>query len=88
MKTFRLSEAFGRNTSHQFCKSSFEGLYRGSIYKNMAAEIAYCVKCREKREMKDAKEVSMPGKGGERRAMTGLCTVCGTKMFKILGKKK
>ncbi len=47
----------------------------------------YCVKCREKREMLDAKEVTMPGKGGERRAMTGKCKVCGTKMFKILGKK-
>lgn len=49
---------------------------------------AYCVKCRQKREMKDGKEVTMPGKGGERRAMTGLCSVCGTKMFKILGKKQ
>ncbi len=50
--------------------------------------IAYCVKCREKREMKDPKEVAMKGKGGvERRAMTGTCVVCGTKMFKILGKK-
>ena len=49
----------------------------------------YCVKCRTKREMKDAKEVPMKGKGGvERRAMTGMCMVCETKMFKILGKKK
>lgn len=48
----------------------------------------YCVKCREKREMDGAKEVAMKGKGGqERRAMTGTCSVCGTKMFKILGKK-
>jgi len=51
----------------------------------MTAEIGYCVKCREKREMKDAKEVEM--KGG-RRAMKGTCVKCGTKMFKILGKKK
>ena len=61
--------------------------------KNAQAEpvvvTGYCVKCREKdRVMKDAQEVSMKGKGGvERRAMTGLCSVCGTKMFKILGKK-
>ncbi|KKT42280.1 MAG: hypothetical protein UW30_C0001G0005 [Candidatus Giovannonibacteria bacterium GW2011_GWA2_44_13b] len=50
----------------------------------------YCVKCRVKdRVMKDAKEVSMKGKGGvERRAVTGTCEVCGTKMFKILGAKK
>ena len=48
---------------------------------------AYCVKCRAKREMQGAKEVAMKGKGGqERRAMTGTCSVCGTKMFKILGK--
>lgn len=52
----------------------------------MATE-GYCVKCREKREMRDEKEVTMPGKGGERRAMTGVCSVCGTKMFRILGKK-
>jgi hypothetical protein len=52
------------------------------------ADIAYCVKCKEKREMKDAAEVSFAGKGGQsRRALSGLCTVCGTKMFKILGKK-
>ena len=49
---------------------------------------AYCVKCRTKRMMKDAKEVAMKGKGGmQRRAMTGICEHCGTKMFKILGKK-
>jgi len=49
---------------------------------------AYCVKCKAKREMNEPKEVEMPGKGGVvRRAMTGVCPVCGTKMFKILGKK-
>jgi hypothetical protein len=54
----------------------------------MAAEMAYCVKCREKRDMKDPKEVSFEGKGGQpRRAMQGVCPVCGTKMFKILGNK-
>ena len=50
----------------------------------------YCVKCRDKagRVMKDPQEVAMKGKGGvDRRAVTGTCTVCGTKMFKILGKK-
>jgi hypothetical protein len=51
--------------------------------------IAYCVKCKQKREMKDEKEVEMKGKGGtKRRAVTGVCPVCGTKMFKILGKAK
>jgi len=49
----------------------------------------YCVKCKAKREMDSAKEVAMKGKGGvERRAMTGVCPKCGTKMFRILGKAK
>ncbi len=43
---------------------------------------AYCVKCKEKREMKDAKSVTM--KNGKK-AMQGVCPVCGTKMFKIGG---
>lgn len=48
----------------------------------------YCVKCKTKRDIKDAQEVAMKGKGGvERRAMTGNCPVCSTKMFRILGKK-
>ena len=48
----------------------------------------YCVKCKVKdREMLDAVEVSMPGKGGERRAMKGRCAVCGTGMYRIMGKK-
>lgn len=51
--------------------------------------IAYCVKCKIKREMKDPKEITMKGKGGtKRRAMTGICPTCGTKMFRILGKKQ
>ncbi len=48
---------------------------------------AYCVKCKAKRAMKDPKEVSFAGKGGgERKAMSGTCEVCGTKMFRILPK--
>ncbi len=43
---------------------------------------AYCVKCKAKRKMKDAKEVTM--KNGKK-AKTGPCSVCGTKMFKIGG---
>jgi len=50
--------------------------------------IAYCVKERAKRVMKDPKEVEMKGKGGVvRKAVTGVCEKCGTRMFKILGKK-
>jgi RNase P subunit RPR2 len=41
---------------------------------------AYCVKCKTKREMKNAQEIKM--KSG-RPAVTGVCPVCGTKMFRI-----
>ena len=43
---------------------------------------AYCVKCKAKRDMKDEKLVTM--KNGQN-ALSGICTVCGTKMFKIGG---
>ena len=63
--------------------------WSNSIKKQKIMAEAYCVKCKEKREMKDAKEVEMNGKGGTKRAaMTGICPVCGTKMFKIMGMKK
>ncbi|MDP2920940.1 MAG: DUF5679 domain-containing protein [Candidatus Omnitrophota bacterium] len=44
----------------------------------------YCVKCKAKKEMKDAKEVTMKNK---RKAMKGKCPVCGTSMFCIMGNK-
>jgi len=40
---------------------------------------AYCVKCRAKKEMKDAKSITM--KNGK--PATGVCPTCGTKMFRI-----
>lgn len=56
---------------------------------NMAQEQVegYCVKCKQKRMMKEPQEVEMPGKGGPRRAMKGTCPVCGTGMYRIMGKK-
>ena len=41
---------------------------------------AYCLKCRTKREMNDPQPYTM--KNGKN-ATTGICPVCGTKMFKI-----
>ena len=41
---------------------------------------AYCVKCRDKKEMKSAKGITM--KNGKP-ATQGICPTCGTKMFKI-----
>lgn len=51
---------------------------------SMATE-AYCVKCREKREIKDPQEVTM--KNG-RPALKGTCPVCGTGLFRLLGSKE
>ena len=41
---------------------------------------AYCLKCREKREMSNEEQVTL--KNG-RPATKGDCPVCGTKMFRI-----
>jgi len=41
---------------------------------------AYCMKCRTKKEMKDAKAITM--KNGKP-ATQGVCPTCGTKMFRI-----
>ncbi len=48
------------------------------------AETAFCVKCKAMKAMKDAKKVTM--KNG-RPAMKGVCSVCGTGMYKILPAK-
>lgn len=47
------------------------------------ATSGYCMKCKKTTEMKDTEEVTM--KNG-RKAMKGKCSVCGTGMYKILGK--
>ncbi len=49
------------------------------------AEMAYCVKCKAKREMVDVERVTM--KNG-RPALKGKCSVCGTGMYKILPSKE
>ncbi len=41
---------------------------------------AYCMKCKAKREMNNAQQITM--KNG-RPATQGVCPACGTKMFKI-----
>ncbi len=41
---------------------------------------AYCMKCKQKREMKSTEQIQM--KNG-RPATRGVCATCGTKMFKI-----
>ena len=46
---------------------------------------AYCVKCKAKKEMKDAEAVTM--KNGKP-ATKGICTDCSTKMYTIGSSKK
>lgn len=41
---------------------------------------AYCLKCREKQEMRDPQPITM--KNGKP-ATTGVCSVCSTKMYRI-----
>jgi hypothetical protein len=43
---------------------------------------AYCVKCKEKRDFTGEVKVSASG----RRMAQGICSVCGTKLNRILGK--
>jgi len=50
-----------------------------------APDEGYCVKCKAKRKISDAKEIKM---ANGRPAMKGKCPVCGTGMFKILAPKK
>ena len=50
------------------------------IKKEVELMQAYCMKCRTKREMKDAKSITM--KNGKP-ATQGVCPICGTKMFRI-----
>jgi hypothetical protein len=50
------------------------------IYLLLVTTQAYCVKCKSKRDIIDEKQVTM--KNG-RQSVSGTCTVCGTKMFKI-----
>lgn len=44
-----------------------------------------CMHCKTEREIKDPKDVVM--KNGMK-AIKGVCPVCGTKMFRIVGKAK
>jgi hypothetical protein len=51
----------------------------------MADQLYYCVKCKDKREMKNPQEVTM--KNGKP-AKKGQCAECGTTMFAIIGARK
>lgn len=46
---------------------------------------AYCVKCKKKQDIKDSKIETMEN---GRRALKGLCSVCGTKLTRFLPSEK
>ena len=47
--------------------------------------VGYCLRCKQRREISNPEEIVM--KNG-RAAIKGICSVCGTGMFRILGMKK
>ncbi len=51
----------------------------------MAETTGYCVKCKSKVTLQDAKEITL--KNG-RPAVKGKCGTCGTSVFRILPSKK
>jgi RNase P subunit RPR2 len=42
---------------------------------------AYCMKCKQEREIKNSEKVKM---SNGRNAVKGICSTCGTKMFKFV----
>ena len=42
--------------------------------------IGYCMKCKQKRQMKDEKKTLVKG----RYAMVGVCSSCGTKVYRFV----
>jgi uncharacterized protein DUF5679 len=49
--------------------------------RSISMEQGYCVKCREKREIKDVERVEMEN---GRKALKGVCPVCGTKITRFV----
>jgi len=47
-----------------------------------------CMKCKEQVQIKDPKDTTIKSRGGELAAVHGTCPKCGTKVFRIVGKKK
>jgi hypothetical protein len=76
VQTFFKDRAAPILTRERFCAS----LLRKNEKERRDRMQAYCMKCRAKKEMKNAKAITM--KNGKP-ATQGVCPVCGTKMFKI-----
>ena len=76
----------GQQTSGDYCQWCNYPILKGDPTRHQKAKKevepmqAYCVKCRAKRQMRDARAITM--KNGKP-ATQGVCPVCGTKMFRI-----
>ena len=46
---------------------------------------AYCVKCKDKREIKDPRKEVLDGPRGKRTFVMGTCIECGTKVSRVIG---
>jgi hypothetical protein len=56
-------------------------IFKHENYGKLTTE-GYCMKCKVRRDMKDEKRVrAKDGRSG----IAGICTVCGGKMFKMIG---
>jgi hypothetical protein len=66
-----------------FCEQKIKKISKKP--KKESSVVAYCVKCREKVNVKDPEYYTMKNK---RLSIKGRCPNCGTKVFRILGLKK
>ena len=69
-----------RSLSKSYCELA-NLIFKYEKYGKLTTE-GFCMKCKVKREMRDEKRVRT--KNG-RSGISGKCTVCGGKMFKIAG---
>ncbi len=68
-----------------FASISWLGLFLHDSVPSRAGQemtMAYCVKCRAQREIQNPQNITMKN---DKRAVTGTCRVCGTKLFRIGG---
>ncbi|MCL6494518.1 MAG: DUF5679 domain-containing protein [Ignavibacterium sp.] len=47
---------------------------------------AFCMRCKKKVEAVDERMIELDTKKGKKKAIKGKCPICGTTVFKIVGK--
>jgi len=79
-KKCTITNEFAFRRGNQAGMARRRGKYICTLYEEDSSMEAYCMKCKQKREVKDPQPVTM--KNGKP-ATTGTCGTCGTKLFKI-----